>query len=307
MRASKRRGAGSGAGPRLGLVCITVGDAVRYKSMTRTRLLRLSGAEQRQALTALYRNNLEVLRGALEYCDRARIRLYRVTSNLFPLCDEPAGTAVLEAMADRLGEIGPMAGRLGIRVVAHPDQFVVLSSEKRRVVDTSIHIMRRHARVFDLLGLPRSSWSALTLHGGKSGRAGALVEVIGGLPDGIRSRLTLENDERAYSAAEVLEICSRAGVPMVFDAHHHVLKEKLEGFEHPSVREFVERARQTWPDPAWQIVHLSNGAGGLADARHSRLVDTWPSAFETVPWIEVEAKGKEAAITHLRRLWPRVG
>lgn len=94
---------------------------------------------------------------------------------------------------------------------------------------------------------------------------------------------------------------------MVFDAHHHVLKEKLEGFEHPSVREFVERARQTWPDPAWQIVHLSNGAGGLADARHSRLVDTWPSAFETVPWIEVEAKGKEDAITHLRRLWPRVG
>lgn len=91
--------------------------------------LRLSGAEQRQALAALYRNNLEVLRGALEYCDRARIRLYRVTSNLFPLCDEPAGTAVLEAMADRLGEIGPMAGRLGIRVVAHPDQFVVLSSE----------------------------------------------------------------------------------------------------------------------------------------------------------------------------------
>ncbi|MFZ0132099.1 MAG: hypothetical protein WAK95_06105 [Desulfobacterales bacterium] len=96
--------------------------------------------------------------------------------------------------------------------------------------------MRRHARVFDLLGLPLSSWAALTLHGGKSGRADALVEVIGDLPDDIRSRLTLENDERAFSAAEVLEICVRAGVPMVFDAHHHVLKEKLNGFEDPSIR-----------------------------------------------------------------------
>ena len=305
MRASKRRTSIPGLAPRLGLVCITVGDAVRYRSMTRARLLRLSETDQRKALAALYRNNLDVLRGALEFCDREKIRLYRVTSSLFPLCDEPVGTSVLEAMADRLGGIGPLAGRLNIRIVAHPDQFVVLSSEKRRVVDTSIHIMRRHARVFDLLGLPRSSWAALTLHGGKSGRADALVEVIGDLPDNIRSRLTLENDERAYSAAEVLEICFRAGVPMVFDAHHHVLKEKLNGFEHPSIREFVELARNTWPDPAWQIVHLSNGAEGHADARHSRLVETWPSAFETVPWIEVEAKGKEIAIDHLRSLWPR--
>lgn len=69
---------------------------------------------------------------------------------------------------------------------------------------------------------------------------------------------------------------------MVFDAHHHVLKEKLNGFEDPSIREFTELARNTWPDPTWQIVPLSNGAAGLTDARHSRLVKTWPSAFENV-------------------------
>lgn len=305
MKSAKVRKADSGPGPRLGLVCITVGDSVRYKMMTRARLLRLSEAEQRDALTALYNINFEILHGALEYCDGNNIRLYRVTSNLFPLCDEPVGVRVLEAMADRLAGIGPLAGRLGIRVVAHPDQFVVLSSEKRHVIDTSIHIMNRHARVFELLGLPRSSWSAFTIHGGKAGRADTLVEVIGDLPDEIRCRLVLENDERAYSAADVLQICGRTGLPMVFDAHHHVLKENLGSFEDPSVREFVKLARQTWPDPAWQIVHLSNGAKGLTDARHSDLVEIWPSAFEDVPWIEVEAKGKEVAIAHLRRLWPR--
>lgn len=161
MSSSKRRTAVPGPAPRLGLVCTTVGDAVRYRSMTRARLLRLSEAEQRKALAALYGNNLDVLRGVLEFCDREKIRLYRVTSNLFPLCDEPAGTAVLEAMADRLGGIGPLATRLKIRVV-----------------DTSNHIMRRHARVFDLLGLPRSSRAALTLHGGKSGRADARSSTI---------------------------------------------------------------------------------------------------------------------------------
>ena len=55
----------------------------------------------------------------------------------------------------------------------------------------------------------------MEIHGGKGDRADALVRVIRGLPDGIRTRLVLENDEYAYSAAEILDVCRRAEVPMV--------------------------------------------------------------------------------------------
>ncbi|MEZ4618523.1 MAG: hypothetical protein R2867_23825 [Caldilineaceae bacterium] len=56
------------------------------------------------------------------------------------------------------------------------------------------------------------------------------------LPDAVRSRLILENDERAYSASEFLRLPGR-WVPMVFDAHHHVCRERLESYEHPSIAE----------------------------------------------------------------------
>lgn len=303
------RGCDAGGGdpavtPRLGLVCITTTDAVRFRMVTRARFLRLAADDQRAVLDDIYRTNLARLLRALRYCDERDIRLYRATSNLFPLCDEPVGVEVLDSLADDLAQVNALASQLDIRVVAHPDQFVVLSSDSRRVVDTSIHIMRRHARVFDMLKLPRSPWSCLILHGGKSDRSGQLISVIRDLPEEIRLRLVLENDERAYSAAEILDICRHTGVPMVFDAHHHVIKEGLESFEHPSVGHFVEASRATWPEPDWQLVHLSNGRESIRDARHSDLISVYPSSYRRTPWIEVEAKGKEQAIAELRRIWP---
>ena len=48
-------------GPRLGLVCITTSDAVRYRALTRKRLLQLDAEEQRRTLRELYADNLSRL------------------------------------------------------------------------------------------------------------------------------------------------------------------------------------------------------------------------------------------------------
>jgi UV DNA damage endonuclease len=290
--------------PRLGLVCITSSEECRFRSVTRARVQAMTPEQQRLALLQLYWDNLQRLHWVLTFCHRKAIRLYRATSALFPLSDEPVGAAALESLAANLSSVGRRAERLGIRVVLHPDQFVVLNSGSPKVVETSKLIMAKHGRAFDLLGLPRSTWSAMILHGGKSGRSDELVETIRGLSENVRGRLVLENDEYAYGAAEILDVCRRAGVPMVFDAHHHVVKESLSDFEDPSVRAFTEAARGTWPDPGWQMVHLSNGSEGFADRHHSELIAAIPSAFAAVPWIEVEARGKEIAIERLRRDWP---
>ena len=54
------------------------------------------------------------------------------------------------------------------------------------------------------------------------------MAAVRSLPEAVRLRLVLENDEYAFGAAEILDVCRRAGVPMVFDAHHHVIREKLD-------------------------------------------------------------------------------
>ncbi len=289
--------------PKLGLVCITHSDAVRYRALTRTRLLQLAPAEQQQTLRQLYADNLARLNLALDFCLANNLRLYRMTSALFPFADDPAGEDVLEEFRDELGRTGARALTEGLRLVLHPDQFVVLSSDSAQVVANSIKILGAHARVMDLLGQPRSAWALMEIHGGKGDRTKRLIEVIRSLPEAIRSRLALENDEYTYSAAQILEACCGAGVPMVFDAHHHICRERLDSYDHPSIAEYVEAARATWPVPEWQLVHISNGRAQFNDRQHSDLVSTMPASFRRPLWIEVEAKHKELAIAKLQGEW----
>jgi UV DNA damage endonuclease len=117
----------------------------------------------------------------------------------------------------------------------------------------------------------------------------------------------LENDESSYSAAEILNVCRLCRVPMVFDAHHQLVKERLADYDDPSVAEMTDAAAQTWPDPAWALVHISNGLSHLHDRRHSDYITHMPRAFRRSPWIEVEAKAKEQAIEQLRQHWLKRG
>ena len=236
----------------------------------------------------------------MRYCQQNGISLYRLPSSIFPFSDEPIGREILATLAPILARSGERATAAGIRLVMHPDQFVVLSSDSPAVVENSVKILQMHADIMDLLQQPRSPWAILEIHGGKSDRADALVAAIGRLPEAIRSRLALENDEYSYSAEEIYAICKRAGVPMVFDAHHHIVHEKLDSYEHPSVAEMLAKARETWPDPAQQLVHISNGREGFNDRQHADLIATMPSSYAGAPWIEIEAKSKEEAIAGLR-------
>jgi UV DNA damage endonuclease len=171
------------------------------------------------------------------------------------------------------------------------------------VIENSLKILTAQARWFDLMGLPQSQWALLNIHGGKGGRADRLIQVIRELPDPIRLRLTLENDEYTYGAAKILAICQAAGAAMVFDAHHHLVHDHLASYDDPSVAELVAAARQTWQVPEWQLGHISNGKQALHDQQHSDYIWDSPAAYRDLPWIEVEARQKENAIFALQQSW----
>ena len=285
--------------PNLGLVCITNSKEIRYRTVTRTRLHAQSPDAQAKILEDIYRDNLQTFDAAMRYCGQNGISLYRLPSSIFPFADTAEGLAILQTLAASLARSGKRALEAGIRLVMHPDQFVVLSSDSPGVVANSIRILQMHADIMDLLGQPRSSWALLEIHGGKANRADALVKCIATLPDTIRCRLGLENDEYAYSADAIHAICLKSGVPMVFDAHHHIVHEDLPSYDHPSVEEMLRKARETWAEPAHQLVHISNGKSGFNDRQHADLIDTMPACYAGAPWIEIEAKSKEEAIDGL--------
>ena len=291
--------------PILGLVCITSGPEVRFRTITRTRYLSFSEDQRRAVLHELYADNVSRLAGAAAYCASHAIRLYRLSAALFPMLDlegDATGQQVLESLAADLRAAGDAFTAANIRVLVHPDQFIVLNSESSDVVRRAVYALSFHGLMMDMLGFSRTPWNTILLHGGKSGRPAELMGTIAALPDAVRLRLALENDERAYGPAELLPVCHALGVPLIFDAHHHVVREKLASQDDPSVREWVLAARATWTPPGWQVVHLSNGINGPRDRRHTDLITHFPQAYRDVPWIEVEAKGKELALAGLKQL-----
>ena len=107
--------------PQLGLVCITVSKDIRYRTVTRKRLLEQSDDGQRKLLDDIYRANLQTLDGALQYCRRNGIRLYRMPSSIFPFFDEDIGRAVMQPLAPLLARTGRRAAELGLRILDAAD------------------------------------------------------------------------------------------------------------------------------------------------------------------------------------------
>lgn len=281
---------------------MTVGPEVRFRTQTLTRYKALPEEERAPMLEELYRDNLARLMAGLAYCVSNDIRLYRLSAGLFPLADldDGVGMAVLDRLTPELAQVGEVATREGLRLLIHPEQYVVLNSARPEVQAVSVAVAEFHARCLDRMGLPSSAWNPMILHGGAKDRTEELTLAVRALPEVVRRRLVLENDEVSVGAADILRVCLETGTPMVFDAHHHVVREKLSGLQDPEVAAYTHAARATWPDPGWQLVHLSNGREGHHDRRHSDLISEFPEAYLEVPWIEIEAKGKEQAIAGLR-------
>jgi UV DNA damage endonuclease len=289
--------------PKLGLVCITASEQVRFKTIIRKRLLLLDRLQAYQTLKNIYQENVLRLNKAIDFCIENKIRLYRMSSGLFPFADAPIGRPILKEFEDQLKKTGQEINQNYIRLVIHPDQFVVLSSDSEQVIENSIKNLEMHASVLDLLEQPCSNWAAMNIHGGKGDRKEKLIATVKNLPENIRLRLTLENDEHAYNAEKILEVCFETDLAMVFDAHHHICAENLDSYDNLSIRQMLLLARQTWQVPEWQLVHISNGRSSFNDPSHSDLITTMPEAFCSIPWIEVEAKSKELAINKLQLEW----
>src|SRR5436305_919594 len=74
------------------------------------------------------------------------------------------------------------------------------------------------------------------------------------LPEPVRRRLVLENDDVRYGAADVLAIHEATGVPLIFDHQHHWCNNP-EGLD---LAEALRRFLRTWPAGVRPKVHFSS-------------------------------------------------
>lgn len=289
-------------GLRLGYACVnqTLGESGRTD-----RTCRLANATPAR-LEALSRANLEGLRRVLAWNAERGIRVFRMSSDLIPLASHPeAQWAWREILADELREIGRYARDHGLRLSMHPGQYTVLNSPKPHVVTNAMEELRYHADLMDLMGLAPSGKIVLHVGGVYGDKARAkrqLCDAFADLPDNVPARLVLENDERSYGAEDVLELCERLGIPMIFDDLHH----RAYAGEPPS-RAMLSDVLATWDDPkdGRPKLHVSSQrplarAGAHADGVDAREFRRFVATLPTTDVdVMLEAKAKERALFQL--------
>jgi UV DNA damage endonuclease len=289
---------------RLGLCCQFAAQPIKFRTTTVTAMLRLSKQQRLVRLAELCLGNAEALLASLQFCADHGIGSFRINSQILPVKTHPtAGYEIdelpgSEGIITRFRDCGAFARARDLRLSFHPDQFVVLNSPNPKTLAHSLAELDYQAEVANWVGADTINIHGGGAYGDKPSALHMLRTNIERLPEPVRSRLTLENDDKVYTPSDLLPICTATGVPLVYDVHHHrCLPDGL------SVAEATQRTRKTWK--AEPLFHLSSpieGWNGPKPERHHDYINVADFPAEWLGWpltVEVEAKAKELAIARL--------
>ena len=238
---------------------------------------------------------------------------FRITSGLAPWKSEYEWDDLkdIERIRMYLHSAGVKAKTHNLRITSHPGPFNVLTSPHQHVVDNCVSDLTDHGEVFDMMGLSRTPYNKINIHiGGAYGDKESAMERFcvnfERLPDSVKSRLTVENDDKAsmYSVKDLYEgVYKRIGIPIVFDYHHHKF---CTG--DLSEQQALEMAISTWPDDITPATHYSESRRDeqkdetIRVQAHSDYVYDKIETYGNEIDVMVEAKHKELAVQKYKEL-----
>ncbi|MBA2457616.1 MAG: UV DNA damage repair endonuclease UvsE [Gemmatimonadales bacterium] len=290
---------------RWGLCCQFLDAPIRFRTATHRYVSTLEPARRRDYLAGIARDNAAALAAAVAHCRSLGIGAFRINSQILPLATHPSSGYTLQtldpsgAIGEAFAQVRHSAAEADVRLSFHPDQFVVLNSEREAVVGAAVAELEYQAAVAELVGA-----DTIVLHGGST--AGGTEPALDRLARGVerlsaqaRSRLALENDDRHYAPADLLPICRRESIPLVYDVHHH--RCRGDGL---SLAEATGAAAETWRgrDPWAHISSPRDGWGAANPRPHADYVDLedFPGEWRGLKLtVDVEAKAKERAVVAL--------
>jgi len=289
---------------RLGLCCTFISQPIRFRTATAAHMQKFRRAEQLNKLSSLCLHNAQALLRAIEYCGSEHIGCFRVNSQFWPLKTHPDAGYDLDDLPGAqeikkvLCECRRRSSALSVRLSFHPDQFVVLNSPKADIVKGSVDELEYQAEVSGMIGADVINIHAGGGYGDKPSALLRLGRVVKKLKKAVRSRLTIENDDRIYTPGDLLPFCKEYKLPLVYDVHHHrCLPDGL------SVKQATDAAVKTWDrEPLFHISSPRQGWKGGQPRLHHDYIDKhdFPAEWRSLDiTVEVEAKAKELAVRRL--------
>jgi len=235
------------------------------------------------------------------------ILFFRITSDLVPLASHPICQFNWQNyFKERFRQIGNFIKANDIRISMHPDQFTLVNSVDRDVLEKSITELIYHAQVLDLMELNTSSKIQIHVggvYGDKEKSLARFVQRFHEIDGVIKKRLVIENDDRHYTIRDCVQINAETGIPVLFDAFHHEVNSTGE-----TIKEAFELFVGTWKEKdGIPMVDYSSQQSNARKGKHAEsinikefitfLEETKPYDFD----IMLEIKDKEkSAIKALR-------
>jgi UV DNA damage endonuclease len=271
----------------LGYACINI--ALSEEGVTTNRgMIRRTFLEKGIAYASeLALENVQALVRILEWNVANGIRVFRVTSDLFPWASEYR----LEDLPHfrEIRAVLEQAGCLPVRISSHPGPFNKLAGSGPTLENT-IKDLETHAQIFDLMNLPASHWSKINIHvggayGNKEETLRRFAQNFSLLSSSLQARLTVENDDKGglYTVADLKALHEMIGIPIVFDYFHHQL--------HPgtlSEEEAFLMAYHTWT--VRPLFHYSSSRRNKEDPASKR------EAHSDWTYEKIDTYGKEVDI-----------
>jgi UV DNA damage endonuclease len=143
---------------------------------------------------------------------------FRIQSQILPLRTHPRQGYAMDELPDgaeivrRFRDCGAFARDASLRTCFHPDQFVVMNSPRPEVVEASIRELEYQAEVAGWVGADVINIHAGGSYGEKPRALSEFARNLACLSPAVRSRLTVENDDKIYTPADLLP----SAAPKVF-------------------------------------------------------------------------------------------
>jgi UV DNA damage endonuclease len=295
---------------RLGYCCINLSLKDQGISTNRGMVKKTFLAKGLPYVSELIQLNLKDLSKLLEWNIENRILVYRMSSDLFPWMSEYQFEDLPEfnKIQSLLSQIGNYILSNNIRVSFHPGQFNVLASPNPIVVEKTIYDLDQHAKIMDLMGLPKSYQFPINIHiggsyGDKSSALERFCENFKFLSNSTKSRLVVENDDKAsqFGVLDLFEgVYNKIGCPITFDHLHYTFCTN-----DITAESAAQLAASTWGNIT-PLQHYSSSKALYEDSSviprsHADYIYEVIPHFNIFPLdIEIEAKAKDLAVLKYR-------
>ena len=287
----------------LSLCCISnilAEQGHKFRTMTFKSFSSKEREESLEKLSGIIINNFNTAEKIVRHCKENNIQGYRLSSDLCPVIKHPDVMLALEDLPnyndieESIKDLSLAIKETGIRVSAHPSEYITLTSDDDVKVQHSLIDLELHAEIFDRLELSKSYYNPLNIHIRKEGDAkdlsGTFIKNFERLSESVKSRLVLENNDtgNTWTVKNLKKyIYNDYGIPVTFDnLHHEMLNHDV------SHKDAFFEAYSTWN--CTPIFHYSEGKNGTR--AHKDMAENLPVHYNEDVLFDVELKSKDYAI-----------